>query len=945
MELVCSKCNRVLQYQGDCPSFCAYCGQSLKETALDLTDRYDPMNSTQPPEATVETPILSTPTTLGGYHLMRLLGSGGMGRVFEAEETATGRRVAVKLLATEYTASPEAVERFRQEGRLTSMVGHPRCVFVHTVDETAGQPYIVMELMPGSTLKDLVEQQGRMDPEPAILKILDVIEGLQEAHRLEVIHRDVKPSNCFLEPDGRVKVGDFGLAKSLASNAHLTKTGAFLGTPHFASPEQVRSDSIDAQTDVYSVAATLYYLIIGRPPFGGADSAATLARIVSDKAPSLRIDRPDIPVGLDRIVLRGLERDRKLRWHDLEEFRQALLPFVPGRLAPGGRGLRFAAYLIDMLILELLHQLLQYSTAFHIDSSDELAALRFGAYVSLATQVVWFIYFVVLEGIWGCSLGKRLLRLRVCDVSGSESPGIGRTCLRTLVFLALINLGEVLHDAALLYLTRGSTSTGEWEQRWGLAMMLPSLSLVIGSLLMMSTMRARNGYRGLHEFASQSRVLQLPWPKKRRQLLSTSGWLLYFIRNRRLGSGLPSTSSLPERVGGFSIRGALKWTTSEKILVGEDASLARKVLIWLRPQAEPKVESTRREIGRRTRLRWLACGQHRELQWDAFLAPSGCPLTELIASEGSLPWYDVRQILEELSAELAQSIAEGSLPRTVSLDQVWIQIHGGIQLADMSLAEPSSSTGQADETRALGLLRQVAELALEGKLRSANERPTPLRAPVPAHARPILDRLVGAATPLFAGVQELHRELVATQHQPAEINNLLRAGHLAMLVTFLSPCLIILFQFAFLTQEFVLEHEDNVILNRSDYKRVCAATIAWTCFWPLLWVASAFLFHGGLSFKLIGMSVVRTDGMPASRWRCGWRSFVVWSPVVGLIACILLAPLWLEVHFTSALFNSQWKVCAIAALGLLVFYLALALIFSPHRMIHDYVAGTSLVPK
>src|SRR5262249_18062046 len=173
-----------------------------------------------------------------------------------------------------FVASNEAVERFRQEGRLASMIAHPRCVFVLAADEEAGRPYIVMELMPGSTIRDLVDQQGPLPVEQAVTKILDVIEGLQAAHRLGVIHRDVKPSNCFLEAEGRIKIGDFGLAKSLLKDAHLTRTGKFLGTPLFASPEQIRGEHVDQQTDVYSVAATLYYVLTGRAPFQGGDAAA-----------------------------------------------------------------------------------------------------------------------------------------------------------------------------------------------------------------------------------------------------------------------------------------------------------------------------------------------------------------------------------------------------------------------------------------------------------------------------------------------------------------------------------------------------------------------------------------------------------------------------------------------------------------------------------------------
>src|SRR5262249_34153618 len=152
----------------------------------------------------------------------------------------------------DFATSREAVERFRQEGRLASMVAHPRCVFVYAADEDAGRPYIVMELMPGDTLHDYLEKRGPLPPHEAVAKILDVIDGLLEAHQLGVVHRDVKPSNCFLEADGRVKIGDFGLSKSLVSGSNLTRTGAFLGTPLFASPEQVRGEPVDPQSDVYS---------------------------------------------------------------------------------------------------------------------------------------------------------------------------------------------------------------------------------------------------------------------------------------------------------------------------------------------------------------------------------------------------------------------------------------------------------------------------------------------------------------------------------------------------------------------------------------------------------------------------------------------------------------------------------------------------------------------
>ena len=211
-----------------------------------------------------------------------------MGTVYEAEDPHSGRHVALKVVLPQYAGSKETLERFARRGSWPAVCHIRACVFVLGADEDAGRPYIVMELMSGATLQDLVRDQGPLPAEEAIREILDVIDGLEEAHRLGLVHRDVKPSNCFVEADGHVKIGDFGLARSLVRDTHLTRTGTFLGTPLYSSPEQVKAEKVDAQSDVYSVAATLYFLLTGQAPFQSGDAMATLARIVSDDPPSLR---------------------------------------------------------------------------------------------------------------------------------------------------------------------------------------------------------------------------------------------------------------------------------------------------------------------------------------------------------------------------------------------------------------------------------------------------------------------------------------------------------------------------------------------------------------------------------------------------------------------------------------------------------------------------------
>jgi serine/threonine protein kinase len=354
MRITCHHCQAGWEYADRRPAFCPFCGQPFPGDPLaaspspagEVTTPFISENVTQPP-STPHDNGAADPEEVGGYRLLRVLGAGGMGKVYEAADVQTGRRVALKLISADYAGSPEAVERFRQEGRLASLVAHPRCVFVLAADEEAGRPYIVMELMPGNSLDDYIRHHGPQPPGEAVAMILDVIEGLQEAHRVGVVHRDVKPSNCFFGADGRLKVGDFGLSKSLAQGAHLTKTGSFLGTPLYASPEQVRGEQVDAQTDVYSTAATLYFLLTGRAPFQSDNAAVTLARIASDPPPSLRTLRPELSPALDAVVLRGLERDRKRRWRDLDEFAEALRPFLLGRLSLAGLGVRFGALALD----------------------------------------------------------------------------------------------------------------------------------------------------------------------------------------------------------------------------------------------------------------------------------------------------------------------------------------------------------------------------------------------------------------------------------------------------------------------------------------------------------------------------------------------------------------------------------------------------------------------
>lgn len=919
-HLECPHCHKVLEFIGDAPSFCGYCGHSIHDALLASTVEQGTVDLSA--DSAVRAAAQSQPSEIAGYRLLRQLGRGGMGTVFEGESN-DGRKVAVKLLSNLDDASDIALERFRQEGRLASMIAHPHCVFVVAADEDAGRPYIIMELMSGQTLKDLVAAQGPLEAGAAIEKILDVIDGLREAHRLGVIHRDVKPTNCFLLPDGRVKVGDFGLSRSLHSDLSLTNTGAFLGTPLFASPEQIKCERIDYRSDVYSVAATLYYLLTGKAPFqdGTGGMAAVLARIVSEPAPPLRAVRPDLSPALEKVILRGLERDRDKRWRSLDDFQAALRAFLPDNLSIGGLGMRLGAYLLDWLLwapVPLLASALLFHTAPWLVGAALLAPL--------------YVYFWLMDGRWGGSLGKRWLRLRVWTEHGTDPPGLSRGLTRTLTHAVLVGL-----PVALVLL--------------GNSVLVSAVPLAVGLVMLLAPMRAANGYRALHDILSGTRVIQLPWPEQRHELRPKQP-------RERVRS--PRPDGVPETVGPFRVLDTIRWTPEEGILVAEDPSLGRRIGLLLRPANAPPLDAQRRDLARPTRLRWLSSGLHGEQQWDAFVAPAGCTLPELV-DDSRLDWHDTRNILARLADELAAAGTDGTLPGELTVDQVWVEPSGRVYLLDFALDQQGlmqhlSDTADAQE-RGLSLLRQVAVLALEGKPRPTGDDGA-IRAPLPGHAAAILDRLLGVRQP-YRTVAELRADLEASRNEPTRLTSALRAGYLGNLALLFLPGVLMMFLASeygnsavyYLPESFkhvatvqrevekgtkkAQELGEDLSLEPLFYAATVGGSIT---LWPALWVLWAFIWRGGWTLRSLGLRLVRGDGRRAGRLRCAWRTFVVWAPIAFLLLCAA----WLQANVPDAAWL-HWLVQAAAA-TLLFSYLALTLIL-PARPLYDRLAGTYLVPR
>jgi hypothetical protein len=573
-------------------------------------------------------------------------------------------------------------------------------------------------------------------------------------------------------------------------------------------------------------------------------------------------------------------------------------------------------------------------------------------------------------------------------------------------------------------------------------------------------MRARNGYRGPHEFASGTRTARLPWPERRR-----------LFRRRQLDRAQPPLSKppgLPARLGAFEIEGALRWQ-EDKVLIGRDASLKRQVYIWLRPAGGPLIDAARLQLNRSSRLRWLTRGRDGDMQWDAFLAPSGCPLHELLRTEGRLSWAQAQPMLRDLTDELMQASKESTVPSPLGVEQIWVQPNGQIQLLESWIetgaTKDVANPAPTDEDRALACLGQAAALMLEGRLRSGQDSPAPVRAPVPLYAGEILDPLLANREPRTS-LEKIQAGLAETRDRPREINKTWRAAHLLILAIVLFFPAFLMFGMPIVTTNAILikrllqwpeqlqraertqkelsegslreflagslnpnptaalaaaalhdedlrlanqvrmrmdrekEFQDALLraagplsrgittlvesnpnqrvvrIDRGDLKSDARAnkdfreaarrlakspdeplfseqdlwvvTFGGIAFFPIVWVAWAFIARGGVTLRLMGIQLLRANGRKALRIQCAWRALLMWAPVCGLLG----AASWLLLYYWSVwspetrlewMYRVSWVLWGLA-LALLPSYAVLA-IRSPGRSVHDRLAGTYLVPR
>src|SRR5947209_5612149 len=253
------------------------------------------------------------------YELEQLVGSGGMSSVFRARDRLLERHVALKILHEHYGDDGDSVERFRREARAVAQLSHPNIVTVIDRGEASGRQFIVFEYVDGRTLKQLVEERGPLPVGEAVELAIGIAKGLAFAHHHGLVHRDVKPQNVLLNGDGKPKVTDFGIARSVDVEG-VTQTGTVLGTSHYIAPEQASGQPVDAHTDVYSLGAVLYELLTGTVPFEGENFVTVAMQHVHEPAPSVLERRPDCPLRLAAAVDRALAKDPADRFPSMDAF-------------------------------------------------------------------------------------------------------------------------------------------------------------------------------------------------------------------------------------------------------------------------------------------------------------------------------------------------------------------------------------------------------------------------------------------------------------------------------------------------------------------------------------------------------------------------------------------------------------------------------------------------
>ncbi len=823
------------------------------------------------------------PCEFGDYRLLGLLGRGGMGVVYEAEERATGRRVALKVLGLQLD-SPEMRQRFLREGRLAARVNHPNSLYVFGSEEIEGLPVITMEIAGGGTLKDTLKKRGPLPVTEAVDAILDVIAGLESACAGGVLHRDIKPSNCFVCPDGSVKVGDFGLSVSTLAktDTFVTAHGKIMGTPAYAAPEQLRGDALDVRADIYSVGATLFTLLTDRAPFEGENAVQVVANAVNQKPLPLGELRQGVPPGLERVVARCLAKEPEGRFADYTVLRNALLPFSSREPEPASLLVRVSTGWIDYLIAFLP----AYVILMFVVGAEELLVrplverTLYSARYYILLFCVGFLYFSIVEGIWGAGLGKWLKGLRVVRASG-RPPGIGRALLRILIPILCC---EGVRMPLMLALISDANWTGF---QTALYVVAACVCPWIAALLALVA-RPENGFATAWDLVSGTRVVFKPRGTVRPSIAPAGE--------------VETPAEAADSLGPYQI---IEEMVPGKWIAAIDPVLRRRV--WLLRRNSAELSLARRNAARPGRLRWLQKVEAGEFTWDAFEATPGVPFLSLVSAGQRVPWTTLRHWLHDLALELWEATSDQTLPAELSLEHVWISADGRAILLDEPWPAESPPTERIPVKDVAGQQRFLSEVA-------AYVESTGL----PLHARPVMQNLGGGK---FEKLSFLAGTLRGLLDRPAEVGRGIRAGSIFMLPLYVWIAVL------------VGRYHDK---PWSDYLGEIVVISPLAVLAALALVQLLGLpFRGTVSHSIFRLAVVNAKGQPATPSHLLARWAIVWLPVL------------LPMSLAALLINRAQGVAFGVTLVAVPLWIAAAVYgaIHPHRGLHDRLAGTWVVRR
>jgi serine/threonine protein kinase/tetratricopeptide (TPR) repeat protein len=317
MEIRCPKCH---SENPDTARFCSNCATPLRSPGkAEVTE-------------TLETPreeLTRGSTFASRYEIIEELGRGGMGRIYRVEDAKLKQEVALKLIKPEIAKDKKTIERFRNEMRTARMISHKNVCRMFDIGEEKGAYFITMEYVPGEDLKSFIRRAGPLGSGKAIFIAKQICEGLTEAHRLGVVHRDLKPQNVMIDTQGNARIMDFGIARSLDAKG-ITGAGVMIGTPEYMSPEQVEGKEVDQRSDIYSLGVILFEMLTGRVPFKGDTALSIAVQHKTESPPDLKSVNPQIPENLSRIVLKCLEKDKASRYQNIEMLHSDLMEAEEG---------------------------------------------------------------------------------------------------------------------------------------------------------------------------------------------------------------------------------------------------------------------------------------------------------------------------------------------------------------------------------------------------------------------------------------------------------------------------------------------------------------------------------------------------------------------------------------------------------------------------------------